>query len=518
MILDEDSRLAEEPRAPHLGIDTSRFGEGVPLDLRARTARGTIVNAIFMIGVSSVALVQAIVIARLLPVSVVGLWGLLMAGFLTLLTLGSVGIDDKYIQQDEPDQQRAFEIAFTLQLLVGLVFVVVILIGMPLFALLYGEPEIIGPGVALALAIPALALQMPMWVYYRRMDFVRQRLLQSIDPIVTFLATVALLLAGLELWGLVLGAITGSCAAAAAVVRTSPYPLRLRWERAALSEYTRFSWPLFLGAISAVLLVQVPMTVSSRVLGLTAVAGIVLAWSILRFTDKVNALITDTLYPAICAVKERSDLLFEAFWKSNRLALLWATPLGVAAALFAGDFVHYVVGEKWRFAVGLIAAFGISAVINQIGFNWTAFFRALGDTRPIAVGNAALMVAVMAIAIPLLVTEGVTGYGIGFAVAVAIGVVVRMWYLRRIFPGFALSRHVARGIAPTVPAAVAILALRVLDSGGRSPARVIVEAGLYAALVIGATYASERALLRESFGYLRGVRFRRPARLTGATG
>ena len=50
-------------------------------------------------------------------------------------------------------------------------------------------------------------------------------------------------------------------------------------------------------------------------------------------------MVTQTLYPAICAVKDRPDLLFESFWKSNRLALLWAAPIGAAAALFAGDFV-----------------------------------------------------------------------------------------------------------------------------------------------------------------------------------
>ena len=38
-------------------------------------------------------------------------------------------------------------------------------------------------------------------------------------------------------------------------------------------------------------------------------------------------------------------------------------------------------------AIPLIQAFGLTAALNQIGFNWTAFFRALGDTRPIAVAG-----------------------------------------------------------------------------------------------------------------------------------
>jgi O-antigen/teichoic acid export membrane protein len=504
-VTDGDSALAEAQAPVPRAVGSDRLGESPSLNLRSRTARGTIVNAVFMVAASALTMVQAIVIARLLPTSVLGLWGLLMAGFMTLLLLGSVGIDDKYIQQDDPDQQRAFEIAFTIQMVLGAVFVVIILVGMPTFALIYGRTDIIAPGCALALAIPVLAFQMPLWVHYRRMDFVRQRRLQLIDPVVTFLATIALLVAGLKLWGLVVGAIIGSAAATIAIIRTSPYPLRLRWDRAAVREYRRFSWPLFLWAMNIVLLTQVPVVISARVLGVTAVAGIALAGTLVAFTTKVDSLVTQTLYPAICAVKDRSDLLFESFWKSNRLALLWAAPLGTAVALFIGDFVHYVIGEKWRFAVPLIAAFGVSAVINQIGFNWSAFFRARGETRPIAVASVVGLAATMAIAVPLLVTDGVTGYGVGMAIVAAVGVGVRLWYLKRIFPGLALAPHIARGIGPTLPALFVVLGVRILDPGHRSVGRVVAEALLYTALVLGATYLSERPLLREAVGYLRGA-------------
>jgi O-antigen/teichoic acid export membrane protein len=475
-------------------------------DLRTRTARGTLINAAFTIGLSGLAVVQGVVVARLLPTDVYGLWGLLMAAFMTLLMLGSVGIDDKYVQQDEPDQQRAFEIAFTLQMLLGPIFVVVLLAGIPLFALIYGQPDIIGPGAVLALAIPALAFQMPLWVQYRRMNFARQRALQSIDPIVTFVATVALAAAGLGLWAMVIGALAGTWAASAVMVWTSPYPLRLRFDRDALREYKRFSWPLFVGAITTVLLIQGPVIVGSRVLGVTAVAGIALANSISQFAKHVETLISQSMYPALCRVKDRREVLWEAFWKSNRLALLWAAPLGTAAALFAGDFVHYVIGEKWRFAVPLIAAYGLTAVLDQVGFNWTAFFRAIGDTRPVATASAINLAAVLGIAVPLLAFSGLTAFGVGLGIATAVAVAVRLRFLRRIFPAAPLWRELVRGLWPTLPAAALLLALRALEPGGRTPGRVVAEAVLFAAVAAGTTYLSERGLLRESASYLRGAR------------
>lgn len=472
-------------------------------DLRVRTARGTIVNAGFLVGTNGLQLIKGLAVATFLSTAAYGIWGLLMAAFMTLLTLGSIGVDDKYIQQDEPDQQRAFEVAFTLQTLLCVVLFIAMLIGMPLFALLYGRPAMIAPGLAFSLAVPAIALQMPIWTHYRRMDFVRQRSLQAIDPIVSFIAVMSLAIAGLGIWALVCGELLGTWCAGVAIFRSSPYPIRFRWDRGALHEYSRFSWPLFVAAIGTVLMFQVPVAVSSRVLGVAAVAGIALAGNIMQFTNQVDTVVSQTLYPAICAVKDNSELLFESFVKSNRVALLWAAPLGAAATLFAGDFVH-VIGDKWQFAVPLIIAFGINAMINQIGFNWTAFFRAMGDTRPLGVGMAVQVGAVMVIAIPLLIVDGLTGFGIGFCMATTVSVAVRMWYLRRIFPGLAPLRHIAAGIGPALPGVAVVLLIRALDPGPRTVLRVATEAVAFSVVVIAATCISQRTLLSELIGYLRG--------------
>src|SRR3954449_3295985 len=98
------------------------------------------------------------------------------------------------------------------------------------------------------------------------MDFTRMRLLQSNDPLVSLVLTIGLLLAGLDLWALVLGTLGGGWAAGLIVARSAPYPLAWRYERGALREDPRFSWPLFAGGAGAVLVLQVPVAVASRAL------------------------------------------------------------------------------------------------------------------------------------------------------------------------------------------------------------------------------------------------------------
>ena len=471
--------------------------------LRSLAARGTIVNAAFSFGVSLLGLVKGIAVASFLTASDYGLWGLITAVFVTLLWLAAVGLDDKYIQQDHPDQAVAFQVAFTLQSLLCLAFMVLVIIAVPVFALVYGTSEIVAPGLVLGLTAPAIALQTPLWVFWRRMDFVRQRVLQSWDPVVSLLVTLVLLAAGMDLWAVVIGTLAGSWSAAIVAVRASPYPLRFRYERGALREYASFSWPLFLGSVSVVLVTQLPLIVASRSLDLAAVGAITLAGTISVFANRVDEIVTQALYPAVCAVKDRADLLFESFWKSNRLALLWAVPCGAAVALFADDFVHFVVGDHWDFAVVLIQVFGLTAALNQVGFNWTAYYRALGRTRPIAVANLVLVVAVAAIALPLLASDGLDAFAAGMAIATALFVAVRLVYLARLFPTIRMAAHVARAVAPTIPAAGAVLLVRMATGDGRPLGQVLAEVALFALVVVGATLLSERSLLRETLGYVR---------------
>ena len=482
----------------------SRLAEIGGGGLRHRAARGSIVNAAFMVFVNGLNILKFLIVARLLGADEYGLWGLLAVSFGTLFWLAAVGLDDKYIQQDHPDQTAAFQIAFTLQAMLCLLFTVIALVAIPLFSLLYDEPAILVPGLVLAVAMPAIALQTPMWVFYRRMDFFKQRLLQSVDPVVGFVVTIALAASGLGLWALVIGTLAGSLTAALVAILNSPYRLRLRYETGTLREYATFSWPLLAGSATTVLAAQIPVVVAARSLGAAAVGALVLTASITQYTKRVDDVITSALYPAICAVKDKTDLLFETFSKSNRMALLWGFPFGVAAALFASDFVEHVLGGgEWELAIPLVQVLGLAAAVDQIGFNWTAFARARGETRPIAVSSVAALVTVLAVGIPLLLSDGLPGYAIGAGAGTLAGMAVRVAYLLKIFPALKFATHVARAIVPTVPAVALVLIARGVDLLPSGPGAAVAEGLAYVAVVALVTLIVERSLLREAVGYLK---------------
>ena len=390
-------------------------------------------------------------------------------------------------------------------------FVVIVAIGIPVAALLYGTTSIVTPGLVLLLALPAGALQAPLWVHYRSMDFVRQRTLQALDPVIGFVVAVGLAVAGAGYWAFVGAVLAGAWATAAGSVLFSPYRLRLRYERGTLRRYASFSWPLFVAGGAGVLTIQAAMLGTTRHLGLAAAGAVALAASVSQFTDRVDQIVSGTLYPAICAVRDRTDLLFESFVKTNRLSLMWAVPFGIGLALFAHDLVHLALGSRWVPAVPLLQAFGLIAAMAHLGFNWDGYFRARGETRPVAVHGVVGMIAFLGAGLPLLLTQGLGGLAAGLAIAAGAMVCVRGVYLRRLFPGFAMVRHALRAIAPTVPAAAVVLAARLAESGQRTAGEALAELAAYALVTVVATLRFEGPLVREALGYLRGGLSRRPA-------
>lgn len=470
--------------------------------LRHHVARGTIVNSVYLASINGLTIVQGLLVARLLGATEYGVWGLLVIVFATLAYLAGVGLNDKFIQQDHPDQEAAFQIAFTLQAVLCTAFALVAMIAVPVAAWLYDEPRILLPGLLTAIAMPLIAFEAPTWVYYRRMDFRSLRLLEAVRPVTTFVVTVPLAAAGVGFWSLFAGAIAGVVARAVATVFFSPYKLRLRLERETVREYVHYSWPLLAGSFVSVVTFQVPVTIAARGLGSAAVGAITLSSQVVGYTRRLDDVVTHALYPAICAVKDQRDLLFESFSKSNRLAVLWGFPLGVGASLFADELVDVVLGDSWALTVPLIQILGVCAAIDQMGFNWTAYARARGETRILVVQSGLVFLAVLGVGVPLLLSEGLSGYGWGIAAGTLVGLGVRFAYLARLFPAFRLVSHVIGAIAPTLVASCAVLAARIAAPAGGT-GRSLGEAAAFLAIVVAGTLVTERALLKEAVSYLR---------------
>jgi len=497
---DVELQTAQAP-VPEPAPYADRFGEIE--DLRRHTARGTIVNAIYQVGIAGLSALRGFVAAIFISASDYGVWGLLGLALWTVVGMKQIGVNEKYIQQSESDQVLAFQRAFTIELLFSAALIPATVAIVLAFAVLTGHASLIAPGIVLALAVPAGALQFPVWAFYRRMDFRRQRILQGTEPVLATVVTVALAALGAGYWSLVAGTVLGAWAAAAVALRFSPYPWAWRFDRSTLRGYVSFSAPLVVSGLATLAAFQVIYLFGNEAVGLAGLGAFTVAGNLIQFTDRADTIITETIYPALCAVQDRIGVLFEAFVKSNRLALMWAVPFGVGASLFAADLVHFGLGDRWEAAIGLLQVLGVVTAVHHIGFNWHAFYRARGTTGPIATLALLNAVVVIATAIPLMNELGVVGLGWAFACGEAASFALRMRFLSRLFTGFQPLRHMVRALWPTALAALAVLGLRGAGVGDSSAALALAELAFFIGATACLTVVFERSLLREAIGYMR---------------
>jgi O-antigen/teichoic acid export membrane protein len=480
-------------------------------ELRSRTVRGALVNAGFMGGAEVLVVLQGLIVTVVLGPRAIGLYGIVTITAVTVATLRRVGIDEAFVQQQEADQETEFQRAFTLELLVGVSFSLVLVAIAPIVAVAYGDDRLVVLMIAVAYLPTAFALQAPAWIFFRRMDFVRVRMIQTLVPIVTFAVTVPLAAAGVGVWSLVIGPAVGNTVAVLAAKIVSPYPLRLRFDAQARRRYFRFSWPVFVSAAALLVVQQGQLLAFTLHGGLIAAGYVTFAVTLTRYADRADQIIATTIYPAICVVSDRLETLREIFVSSNRVALMWVLPFGVGFILFAPDLVRFVLGPKWHPAALLLQGLAGVAVIQQLGYNWFSFYRARGDSSIQAVEAAVMSVSFLALAIPGLYLWGVWGFIAGRLASAVLVLAVRRIYVRRLL-GIDLLSLAVRGTAPIAAAAALVLAVRLLAWTGR---RTLLEASVELALFLATgallTWISERQLVMELLGWVRRMRLPPPA-------
>jgi O-antigen/teichoic acid export membrane protein len=483
------------------GVDTRG------LTLRQFAAHGVIVNSAFDVGIGGLSLIRGIALAALLSPHDYGVWGILVATLGVLARLKLIGINDKYVQQEEADQELAFQKAFTLELAMSLAAMVVVAAAVPVVAVVYGHWFLLAPGLVLVTMLLADALQSPMWIYYRRMEFVRQRWQTVVEPSVGLVVAVVLAVLGFGYWALAIGVVAGAFSGALVAIRMSPYPLRWRYDRGALKIYGSFGWPILVATGSSIVLANGTVFATNFHLGLPGVGALAVCANITAFTTRVDDLVASTIFPAICAIQDRLDLLRESFVKTNRLALLWAMPFGIGVALFAPDLIHFVIGDKWKPATTLLEITGVVAALNHIGFNWDDYYRARGTTKPVLVATVVPALISLIVGVPLLFAIGLKGIGVGLAVGALANVAVRAVYVRRLFDEFAFAAHALRALLPTMPAAIIVLAISTALGAHKTALEAAGMLVVYGVAVLAGSWLFEGELLRELIAYAR----RRPA-------
>ncbi len=472
-------------------------------ELRTRTARGGFLNALFLGGTQGIVLLQGLIVTVLLGPSEVGLYGIVTVTAMSIVELRRVGIDEAFVQHEAESQEHEFEMAFTLELVIGALAAVCIATMAPIVAVVYGQPELLPLCLAVSYLPLAFALQAPQWIFFRRMDFLRLRALQIAVPAVTFAVTVPLALAGVGVWSLIIGPLAGNLVAIVAGLKLSPYRLRLRVDPASWRRYLAFSSPIFLTSLAMLVLAQGQIALVGISSGLEWAGFMTVALMLIRYADRADQIVATTIYPAICAIPGRIAALEELFEKSNRLTLIWTLSFCATLMLFAGDLAQFILGAAWEPAVPLIIGMAAAAAVQQFGYNWFSFYRAQGNSRPQAVESWTLVCVFVVLSVPGYLIFGVWGLVVGRIIASCAMVAVRWVYIERLLPNVRLLPLVISAGWPVVAAGIVVVGLKLVVGTDGGAGLALAELILWVAMLAALFWSRERLLLEELRSYLR---------------
>jgi len=377
-------------------------------------------------------------------------------------------------------------------------------------AAFFGEPRVRAVVIVLSTTFLVSGLQtVPRALLARELQFRRLALIDGCEAIALSTSTLALALAGLSYWALVLGALLS---------RLLSTTIALAWRR------HRLVWPRQFRTIAAAVTFGSHLVVANlawyaqssldfatvgRVLGASALGVYTIGWTLASIpVERLTALVGRVTPPILASVQDdRRALARYVVGLTSGVALL-TFPAAIGIALVARDFVFTVLGPQWGNAVVPLQILAAAAVLRSITPILDQVLVATGQTRrkmEINIIAAIVLPACFVVGSFWGVAGVATGWLVGHPVVMVLFLVPSALatvdlsvtsYVRCILPalgGTAIMSAVVQGVHLALPATINPVLLLSL--------KITAGAGSY----LVAVYVLQRDVLRSALGLLKGA-------------
>lgn len=409
--------------------------------------------------------IQTILLARLLPVDVFGVYAL--ANSIIWLTgmIANMGMGGAFIHRadETADEDRAAAVMFSLKCIYTAVWALVLL----------GATWLFSTDALFRLAMTVLTLanmirhltQVPNTLLVRRIQHKRLALIQMSNSVLTFICAVGLALAGADLWALLISGVVTAVVYTVGLFLWKPvWKPYFAWD----ADIRRYYWSFGLrNMVARVLLyaldklddIWTGWLLGDMALGFYSQAYTFATYPRLVLAESIKTVIAGTY----ADLKGQRQKLADAFTLSNGLIVRFGFLLAGGLALVAPEFIRLLLGEKWLPMLDTFRLMLLFTMLDPIRESTANLFIAVGRPETI-VQTRLIQLGVMVVGLLVLAPPfGIQGVALSVVAMLFVGIVHMLrlaaeeidYSLRAIFltPLLALTGSLAAGylLTPALP-------------------------------------------------------------------
>jgi PST family polysaccharide transporter len=317
---------------------------------------------------------------------------------------------------------RHVRTGFAVALYTGIAAGLVLLLGAPLFGMLFRMPEV-EPVVRLFSTLLVLngIAAVPIALLQRAHRFKVSATIELVAFVLGYgVIGIALTFSGFGLWALACAQIAQVSSRTILYLLAAPPAMTLRPDRQELNDLLHVGSGFSLGQIANLVATQVDNFIVGRMLGAEPLGLYSRAYQFLMLPAQLLGTAAQTvLFPSIAAIQDQPERVARACLRAIGVVAMVTLPLSGVLAVLAPELVHVALGKRW---VGMIPPFQILVLSLMFRTSYKisdSVALAFGAMRPRAARQAAYAVAV-ALGSMVGSAWGLTGVAAGVALAVVL--------------------------------------------------------------------------------------------------
>lgn len=406
-------------------------------------------KAVQLFGSKAVSLVRFLILARLLAPEDFGLLAIAAVAIELMMALTKLGETTALVQRKEVDKQH-YDTAWTLGILRAVVVAVILAIGAPFIAELFGEPRCTD-----LLRVLGLKPLLDATASVKLVDLTRNLRFQPIAVIVLppllVDTTVAIALAqSLGVWALVAGAFAGSVSNVALSYIIARHHPRLYLEWSAVRSLIGFGKWLLVTSVIGIIGHVVLRAVISRRLGVAELGIFYLALKLTVLpNDVAGEVIRSVAFPVVSKVQDQIFRVQKAFQASLIAMLAVLMPIYAVMIALSPSLTEHLLGPQWTGLVPVIQLLALDGIIDVVADATKPLFLGLGQPHKRAGLKGVRTLVIIALAWPLTTILGVVGAALAWVTAETVQFAAALAMARKALP------HPFAGLGAPVGAIVA---------------------------------------------------------------